>query len=225
MESIGSQEIRVMIADNQLLFRNAVRKLLDSEPGLHVVGEAGTGPEAVDQAEKLQPDILLIDSSSPHDSGLQTLRQIAGTTRNIRTIVMAITLDRDLLLQAMLHGARGVVLKNTEAGMLFKSIRQVMAGEYWLGHSWISELVSALRSLLERAEDKRGTARYHLTDREISIVSAVVEGLTNKQIAEKYALSEQTVKHHLTNIFNKVGVPNRVELAFFSIRNHLVYDT
>jgi len=123
--------------------------------------------------------------------------------------------------EALQIGARGVVSKETATELLFKSIRTVVAGQYWVGRQEVSDLVAALRGLLPAGADERSRS-FGLTKRELEIVAAIVEGCTNRDIAQKFTLSEDTVKHHLTHIFDKLGVSNRLELAMFAVNHRLL---
>lgn len=116
------------------------------------------------------------------------------------------------------------MLKDSSSKFLFQSIRAAMAGRYWLGHESISDVVQALRELASAAESRSSRKNFGLTPRERQIVVTVVGGFSNKDIAERFTISEQTVKHHLTNIFDKLGVSNRLELALFALNHHLAED-
>ena len=213
--------VRIVLADDHQLFREAVRVLLDGEPDFEVVGEAGSGEEAVALTLRHEPDILLLDVAMPDRNGLTVLEQIAAASKATRIILVTGAIDEGELLRALQLGARGVVLKEAGATELLNSIRLVHRGEYFVGRERMSDLITALRG---RAADSNTSAQNHvpdfgLTPRERQIVSAVVNACQNKEIAERFAISEKTVKHHLTHIFTKVGVSSRLELAMFAL-NH-----
>ena len=226
MDEVTPQRVRIVLADDHQMFRDAVRRLLDAEPDLVVVGEAGDGEEAVALTLQYEPDILLLDVAMPHANGMEVLQQIAAASKATRIIMVTGAVEENELRQALRLGARGFVLKESGAVQLLESIRVVHAGEYFVGRECMADLVSAVRSrgvaLEGRAPRK---ADFGLTTRERQIVSAVVNAYQNKEIAEKFAISEKTVKHHLTNIFNKVGVSNRLELALFAVHHHLDSST
>jgi len=226
MDEVAPQRVRIVLADDHQMFRDAVRRLLDAEPDLVVVGEAGDGEEAVALTLQYEPDILLLDVAMPHGNGMQVLQQIAAASKATRIIMVTGAVEEYELRQALRLGARGFVLKESGAVQLLESIRVVHAGEYFVGRECMADLVSAVRSrgvALEGRVPRK--ADFGLTTRERQIVSAVVNAYQNKEIAEKFAISEKTVKHHLTNIFNKVGVSNRLELALFAVHHRLDTST
>jgi two-component system nitrate/nitrite response regulator NarL len=215
--------VRIVLADDHQLFREAVRVLLDEEADLAVVGEAGTGEEAVALTLQHEPDILLLDVAMPDASGLTVLGQIAAASTSTRIILVTGAIEEDELLRALHLGARGFVLKESGAAELLESIRVVHGGEYFVGRECMTDLVSALRSrdAVSRTTGQQENPDFGLTVRERQIVSAVANAYQNKEIAQKFAISEKTVKHHLTNIFNKVGVSSRLELALFAVHHRL----
>jgi len=216
--------IRILIADDHCIFRAGLKRLLEGEPGFTVVGEAADGNEAVRLVEQLRPDILLLDLAMPRMPGLEVLREPAVRAARVRTILLTAAIDRTEIVKALQLGASGVVLKESATELLFKSIRSVMAGQHWIGRDSVSDLVAALRSFVEAAPEKPSRERFGLTPRELEITSAVVAGFSNREIARKFVLSEDTVKHHLTNIFDKVGASNRLELALFAVHHRLLDD-
>jgi two-component system, NarL family, nitrate/nitrite response regulator NarL len=223
MDQTPTRRVRIVLADDHQMFRDALRRLLDAEPDLVVVGEAADGEEAVALTLQYEPDILLLDVAMPHSNGMEVLQQIAAASKTTRIIMVTGAVEESELRQALHLGARGFVLKESGAMQLLESIRVVHGGEYFVGRECMADLVSAVRSRGVVIDGKipRQKANFGLTARERQIVSAVVDAYQNKEIAEKFAISEKTVKHHLTNIFNKVGVSNRLELALFAVHHHL----
>jgi len=214
------QEIRILIADDHSIFRDGVRKLLEAEGGFNVVGEATNGIEALDLVNELRPDILLLDISMPRLTGLEVLRRLSKQTAPMRTILLTASVEKSEIIEALLLGAHGVVPKQSASRMLFKSIRTVMAGEFWVSRDMVSDLVETLRG--PSNSGMAGAKTMGLTRRELEVIAAVVEGQVNKDIAQTFHISEYTVKHHLTRIFDKLGVSNRVELAMFAVNHELV---
>jgi two-component system nitrate/nitrite response regulator NarL len=217
------QSVRIVIADAQPMFRDALRDLLEQQPDFQVVGEAADGGEAIEKVKQLKPDLFLLDLAMPQMSRLQVLRSLSTLPVQVRTIVLANAIERSQVVEALKFGARGVILKDVATALLFKGIRAVLAGEYWVAHADVAKLVDSLRAGMPEADLQPGSSNgSHLSRRELEIVSAIVEGCTNKDIAQNFSLSEQTVKHHLTNIYAKVGVSNRLELAFYAVQHNLI---
>ena len=213
--------IKVLIADDHPIFREGLRKLLETDPELRVVGEAVDGRETVRLVRELKPDILLLDLAMPGTPGIQALRELSTFTPPVRTLLLTAAAAEADVINALQLGARGVVMKQSATELLFKSIHTVMAGQYWVGRECVGDLVESLRerASLPPPEPRRST--FGLTPREMEMVSTVMAGYTNKDIAEKYSISAKTVKHHLTNIFDKLGVSNRLELALFAVHHRL----
>ena len=205
--------IRILIAEHQIMFRETLRSLIEQDKGMQIVGEAGSGREALEQAAELRPDVVLIEITLPDQPVSETLVGLARVHPPARAIIIDGISDRRQVFESLKHGARGILPRQTTPQMLFKSIRAVAAGEYWVGHQSVADLIDYVRAAESPKNAAERNGRQHLTARESDIADAVVEGLTNKDIAAKLGISEETVKHHLTSIFDKTGVSNRLELA------------
>jgi DNA-binding NarL/FixJ family response regulator len=213
--------IRILLADDHPIVRDGVRRLLETEADFRVVGQAADGREAVRLVSKFAPDILLLDLAMPRLPGLEVLRELSASDSPVRTILLTAAIEKEQIIEALQIGARGVVLKEAATELLFKSIRTVMAGQYWVGRAEVADLVQTLRALLA-SSGKPHEKSFGLTRRELEILSTVVAGHSNKEIARELSLSEDTVKHHLSHIFDKLGVSNRLELAMFAVNHRLV---
>ena len=223
MERLDRAErvIKIVIADDHPVVRIGVRNMLDEQEGFDVIGEASDGDEAITQTLESEPDILLLDVMMPRLPGIEAMRAIMNGTPTVKIILLTSTITTQQIIEALQIGARGIVLKNALADHLQTAIRTVMAGDYWIGGKRVVNLVSALHGLMQQAQvPQRKT--YGLTPREMEVVGCIVEGSSNRVIAKQFALSEETVKRHLSNIFDKTGVSTRLELALFAIHHQLI---
>ena len=215
--------VRLLIAEDYQISRTALRALLESEPDFSVVGEASDGAEVVALVSRLRPDILLLGLSEPKMRALDAIRELRAFQSPCRIVVLAPAIEKSRIIEALRLGARGVILKDSATPLLFKCVRQVMAGEYWVGRESVADLVQYLR---RAPSSKARTAKnkFGLTSRELQIVDWVMAGHSNKNIAKRCAISVDTVKHHLSSTFTKLGVSNRLELVLFAIDHRLIAD-
>jgi two-component system nitrate/nitrite response regulator NarL len=211
--------VRIVVADDHPIFREGLIKLLQTRPELQVVGSAADGDDALRLVAELAPDLLLLDLAMPRMGGLVALRELRDRTTSARIILVTAAIDRTEIVTGLQLGAQGVVLKESASDVLFKSIRAVMAGHYWVGRERVTDLTAALRGLAASHPPTR--KHFGLTPRELEIIGVILGGYSNNDIATKFSISEKTVKHHLTNIFDKLGVSNRLELALFALHHHL----
>jgi two-component system, NarL family, nitrate/nitrite response regulator NarL len=188
-----------------------------------VVGEAATRAEALQLATRTQPDIILLDLNLRDERGADLLPDLLAAARDARVIVLTGVTDAGEHRQAILGGAMGVVLKDQALDVLVKAIEKVHAGEVWLDSSMIASMLTAIArgSAAEKA-DPEVAKIARLTAREREVISLIGEGLKNKQIAERLFISEATVSHHLTSIFDKLGVANRFDLMIYAFRHGLL---
>ncbi len=217
----STQEIRILLADDHPIFRDGLKRLLEAEPGFKVIAEASNGNEAVKLVKQHKPDLLLLDLSMPQQTGIEAIRELGSLGASIRIILLTAAAEKSQIVEALQLGARGVVLKDSATQLLIQAIRVVMNGEYWVGREQVSNLVQYLRTLMQTTAQEARQRKFGLTPRELEIVSAVVAGFANKEIAEHFKISEDTVKHHLSNIFDKLGVSTRLELALFAVNQSL----
>jgi two-component system, NarL family, nitrate/nitrite response regulator NarL len=220
-------KIRIVVADDHPIFRDGLCKLLALEEDFEVVAQAQDGRQVLDVLQQYTPDILLLDLKMPGLDGLATLQRLQAVKNKTRVIVLTASDDKNEFVQAMKLGTSGIVLKQTATELLIKSIRKVHAGEIWLD----SHTTAAVIRQFVAADDtpppsepqsaSRERERSPLSQREREIVALVAQGFKNKEMAEKMFISEQTVKNHLHNIFDKLGVSDRLELALYAIHNNL----
>ncbi|MGH9573615.1 MAG: response regulator [Candidatus Acidiferrales bacterium] len=213
------QAIRILVADDHAIFRDGLRKLLEGAEDVQIIGEAANGVECTKMLAKLKPDILLLDLRMPEKDGLGVLEEVNFDTTGTRVIVLTAAEDDRDVVRAMRLGARGVVLKQSASDLLLKSIRKVADGEIWLDNRMTAEVIDAFKKSSEAGSRRE---KPLLSDREKEIVQLVAQGFRNREIGEKLFISEQTVKNHLHNIFDKLGVSDRLELALYAIHHRLI---
>ena len=214
--------VRVLLASDQALFREGLKKLLESDRRFLVVAEAADSVSALKSIERFQPRVLLLDWEMRRATCLSLLRQLGATpyAQSVRVLIVNGPLNASDAQVALELGARGVVLKESSGIVLQQALRCLVAGQYWLGRERLGSLADALKRL--DVDGRAGTQSHNpfgLTDREFEIMGAVATAHANKDIAARFSISEKTVKHHLTNIFDKVGVSSRLELALFAFHH------
>jgi len=221
-------KIRIVVADDHPIFRDGLCKLLALEEDFEVVAQAQDGREVLDVLQQYEPDILLLDLKMPGLDGLGTLQRLQAARNRTRVIVLTASDDKNEFVQAMKLGTSGIVLKQTATDLLIKSIRKVHAGEIWLDSHTTAAVIRQFVSADEMPPPPQAATavprereRSPLSQREREIVALVAQGFKNKEMAEKMFISEQTVKNHLHNIFDKLGVSDRLELALYAIHNNL----
>jgi two-component system nitrate/nitrite response regulator NarL len=215
----AKQPIRVLMADDHAIFRDGVRKLLEIENDIKIVGEASSGNECIRMLTKLKPDILLLDIRMPDKDGLAVLEEINFDSLTTRVIVLTAAEDDRDAVRAMRLGARGVVLKQSASDLLVKSIRRVQEGQIWLDNRVTAEV---MRAFAKSSEGEPRRDKSLLSDREKQVVQLVAQGHSNKEIGQRLFISPQTVKNHLHNVFDKLGVSDRVELALYALHHQLI---
>ena len=218
----AKQAIRILVADDHAIFRDGLRKLLEASDEAQIVGEASNGVECTKMLPKLKPDILMLDLRMPEKDGLAVLEEVNFESLPTRVIVLTAAEDDRDVVRAMRLGARGVVLKQSASDLLLKSIHKVYDGEIWLDNRMTAEVIDAFKKSAEAGIRRE---KPLLSDREKEIVQLVAQGFRNREIGEKLFISEQTVKNHLHNIFDKLGVSDRLELALYAIHHRLIDQT
>ena len=214
--------IDIVIADDHAILREGVRKLLECEPGMRVVGEAADGEETVRVVSQIKPQVLLLDLVLSKKNGLDALRELNRLGLPTRTIIFTAAIEREQVVEALQLGARGIVMKHSALQVLLDSIRCVISGKHWVDQESVPHLIQAVRGMEPPLRASAAKPDLGLTPREMQIIALIVAGYTNKDLAKELKISQNTSKHHLTNIFNKLGVSNRLELVLYAIDNRLV---
>jgi two-component system, NarL family, nitrate/nitrite response regulator NarL len=220
MTTRDSRLIRVVLVDDHAVVRAGLRMLIESRPGLLVVGEAATTADALTVAGREQPDIILLDLDLGGDNGLTILPELFATAKQSRVLMLTGVRDPEEHQRAVRLGAMGVVLKEKAADDLLQAIEKVHAGEVWLDGALMARVLGRAAPA-EATIDPEAVKIASLTDREREVIALICEGLQNKLIGERLFISETTVRHHLTSIFDKLGVTNRLELVIYAYRHGL----
>ena len=212
--------VRILLIDKQLIFREGLKRLFEDEHGFTVVGAAADPDETVKAIGNLEPDILLVGLSGRLLACmLQALHVVAVAGHRARTILLTTTIEGTQIARAHQFGVSGILLKDASPQVLYESVRSVAAGHCWLGQDPVDDL-------LERRQRFSSIYKhpFGLTARELEIIDAVRRGATNRQIAQQLEITSDTVKHHLTNVFSKIGVFTRLQLALFALDHNLSHD-
>jgi NarL family two-component system response regulator LiaR len=208
-----AEAIRVLVVDDHAVVREGLRSFLELQDGLEVVGEAGDGAEAVEAAERLRPDVVLMDLVMPNVDGVEAMQRLRERVPTARVIVLTSFLDDDRLLPAIRAGAAGYLLKNAEPQELARAIRAADEGEALLDPAVAARLVDAFAGGGER------DARYdELTPREREVLELIGRGFSNKRIALELGAAEKTVKNHVSHVLAKLGVADRTQAALYAAR-------
>ncbi len=204
---------RILIADSQDMLRELLKRLLESQPDFFVVADTGDGEALEHLVAEHSPDVLVCDLNLRRRSGIDVLQEIAAQFPKVKPIVLTDTIDDGRIFQVLLRGARGLVMKDAPAATLYKSIRTVMAGQYWISRDGVSGLIEYMRAFAASIEQGKTHHTHHLTPRQRQIVKSIAAGCSNKEIADELEITERAVKYHLTRLYQIFGVSGRMELA------------
>ena len=216
--------LRILLVDDHVLFRKGVAVLLSRRPSIQVVGEAGDGIEAIKVARETLPDVILMDIEMPKCDGLEATRRIKREMPHVKIVILTVSDDDQNLFEAIKSGAQGYLLKDLEPYQLYDLLESVSRGEAPLSGVVAAKILKEFTQL-NQGSSQTSEAVDELTPREIDILELVVEGKTNKEIAYKLNISENTVKIHLRNILEKLHLQNRIQAAVYAVRRGLVADS
>ncbi|HEY7280876.1 MAG TPA: response regulator transcription factor [Actinomycetota bacterium] len=216
-----AERLRVLIVDDHALFRRGLQMVLDAEPDIEVVGEAGDGHQALERAQELMPDVVLMDVRMPRRSGIEATREIRDALPHVRIIMLTVSDEEADLYEAIKAGAAGYLLKEVSTDEVPEAIRSVVAGQSRISPSMASKLLNEFAAWSRRAETP-GIAAPTLTERELEVLRLVAQGMANKDIARELFISENTVKNHVRNILDKLRLHSRMEAVVYAVREHLL---
>ena len=218
--NIVDGSVGIVIADDHPVVRMGVRNTVELEQDFRVLAEAADGKEAIRQVNRVHPEVLLLDLAMPKSSGLEALAELMSGEAEVKTVVLTASIEKQQVLQALQLGARGIITKNALPEELHACIRAVASGTFWVLGTAVTNPVKLMQDLaVEVSPGQKKT--FGLTPRELEITALVAEGCANKEVASVCKISDETVKHHLKNIFDKTGVSSRLELAVFAM-NHVL---
>lgn len=220
----GDSLVRILLAHGQPIIRTGLRSLLERVPDFRIVGQAGNLQEAVELAHRADPDLLLLDTGIAGLLEGSLPERFSPCGREIRSFVLAQTDGKEEIARAFRMGARGVVLKESSTRQLIQGIHAVMEGKFWVVHESSTVPSAASLQIQEGSAAAAPSRTFGLTRREMEVVAAIMSGYSNREISEKFSISEGTVKHHVTNIFDKLGIYNRLELVLFAIHHGLAAE-
>jgi two-component system nitrate/nitrite response regulator NarL len=213
--------VRILLVDDHAIIRSGLKMLIESRRGLRIVGEASDRAGAVALATSERPDIILLDLDLGSESGLDLIPPLRDAAAQARILVLTGLRDTEVHRSALRLGAMGIVQKEMAGEVLLKAIQKVHAGEAWLDRSSIANLLSEIAEVDAGRPDPEAARIAALSPREREVITLIGEGLNNKKIAERLKISETTVRHHLTSIFAKLGVSDRLELLVYAYKNRL----
>jgi DNA-binding NarL/FixJ family response regulator len=214
-------KIRILIIDDQLIVREGLRMLIENHPGTKVVAMASTRSEALDIIAREPTDLIILNLELGGNSALSFIPELREAAKDARILVLTGQRDSTTHQKAAQHGAMGVVLKEDAADLLLKAIEKVYKGEAWLDRLTLGSLIFQMSSQEKETVDPRTQKIASLTDRERQVIALIAEGLKNRQIADRLFISHVTVTHHLSSIYGKLGVSDRLELVIYAFANKL----
>jgi two-component system NarL family response regulator len=219
----SDQALRVLIVDDHALFRRGLQMVLRQEKDIDVVGEASDGQEAVQKAQELMPDVVLMDVRMPRRSGIEATRQIKEALPHVKILMLTISDEEADLYDAIKAGASGYLLKEISIDEVADAIRSVSAGQSRISPAMAAKLLTEFQAMSEREKHQLPAPR--LTDREMQVLRLVAQGMNNRDIAARLFISENTVKNHIRNILEKLHLHSRMEAVLYAVRRNLLEIT
>jgi DNA-binding NarL/FixJ family response regulator len=222
---LAVEPIRVLVVDDHALFRRGLQMVLEQEPDIEVVGEAGDGAEAVVKSAESLPDIVLMDVRMPRRGGIDACTAIHETVPSAKIIMLTISDEEADLYDAIKAGAMGYLLKEISIEEVASAIRAVHGGQSLISPSMASKLLTEFASMIKKNDDRQQVPTPRLTDREMEVLKLVAKGLNNRDIAKQLFISENTVKNHIRNILEKLQLHSRMEAVVYAVREKLLEIT
>ncbi len=216
------ETVRIVIADDHELFRRGLRMVLDEEPGIEVVGEAGDGEEAVDLVLETVPDVVVMDVRMPVLSGIEATERIKTDLPTTKILMLTISDEEDDLYEAIKAGANGYLLKEISIDEIGNAVRSVHGGQSLISPSMASKLLNEFAAMVKKEEEKQQVPAPRLTPREMEVLEHVAKGMNNREIAKALFISENTVKNHVRNILEKLHLHSRMEAVVYAVRENLL---
>jgi two-component system NarL family response regulator len=219
------EPIRVLVVDDHAVFRRGLQMVLEAEPDIEVVGEAGDGSEAVTMAANTAPDIVLLDVRMPRRGGIDACTAIKDAVPSVAIIMLTISDEEADLYDAIKAGAVGYLLKDIPIDEIATAVRAVRGGQSYISPSMASKLLTEFATMVRRDDERQQLPAPKLTDREMEVLKLVAKGLNNRDIAKQLFISENTVKNHIRNILEKLQLHSRMEAVVYAVREKLLEIT
>ncbi|MCA1832835.1 MAG: response regulator transcription factor [Actinobacteria bacterium] len=217
-----NEAIKVMIVDDHALFRRGLQMVLEQEQDIDVVGEAGDGADALNQAQEKMPDVVLMDVRMPGRGGIEATEKIKENMPHVKILMLTVSDEEADLFDALKAGASGYLLKDTSIEEVADAVRKVSRDESLISPSMANKLVSEFTTMVKRADEKQSVPQPRLTDREMEVLKLVAKGRNNRDIAKELFISENTVKNHIRNILEKLHLHSRMEAVVYAVREKLL---
>jgi len=221
-EKAGRDALKILIVDDHALFRRGIQMVLEQEEGIEVVGEATDGQEAVEKAEELMPDVVLMDVRMPKRSGIEATSAIKEAIPHAKILMLTVSDEEEDLYEAIKAGASGYLLKEISTEDVADAIRSVWTGQSRISPAMASKLLNEFQAMSKRAEERESVHTPRLTDREMEVLRLVAKGMNNRDIAKELFISENTVKNHVRNILEKLQLHSRMEAVVYAVREKLL---